>query len=81
MATTAQIIYQPYVAGARGALKPGIPIVCRTPEEGVRRAERALAAGSILGARVVRMHHDADADEFGPPEHLGAFGQVPDEPA
>jgi len=79
MATTAQIIYQPYVAGARGALKPGIPLVCRTPEEGIRRAERALANGSILGARVVRMHHDADADEFGPPEHLGAFGQVPDE--
>ena len=47
----------------------------------MRRAERALAGGSILGARVVRMHHDADADEFGPPEHLGTFGQVPDDPS
>lgn len=81
MPTTAQIIYQPYVAGARGALKAGIPVVCRTPEEGIRRAERALAGGSILGARVVRMHHDAESDEFGPPEYLGAFGQVPDEPS
>jgi hypothetical protein len=81
MATTAQIIYQPYVAGPRGALKPGIPLVCRKPDEGIRRAERALAGGSILGARVVRVHHDADADEFGAPEHLGSFGQVPDDPA
>lgn len=79
MPATAQIIYQPYVTGARGALKPGIPIVCRTAEEGVRRAEKALAGGSIVGARVVRVLHDGEADEFGPPEYLGEFGQVPDE--
>ena len=54
-----QIIYQPYVAGARGALKAGTPVVCRTADEGLRRAERALAGGSILGAQVVRMVHDA----------------------
>ena len=81
MATTAQIIYQPYVAGARGALKAGIPIVCRTADEGLRRAERALAGGSIVGARVVRVHHDAEADEFGAPEHLGSFGKVPEDAA
>ena len=80
MATVAQVIYQPYVAGPRGALKPGTPIVCRTAEEGVRRAERAMAGGSILGARVVRVLHDDAADEFGQPEHLGAWGQVPEEP-
>jgi len=79
MPATAQIIYQPYVAGARGALKPGAPIVCRTPEEGVRRAEKALANGSIAGARVVRVFHDGVADEFGDPEHIGEFGQVPEE--
>ncbi len=73
----AQIIYQPYVAGPRGALKPGIPVPCRTAEEGLRRAERAMVAGSILGAEVVRVHHDDAADEFGEPEHLGRFGQVP----
>ena len=72
-----QIIYQPYVAGARGALKAGTPVVCRTADEGLRRAERALAGGSILGAQVVRMVHDAAADEFGEPEHLGSVGQVP----
>lgn len=79
MPATAQIIYQPYVAGARGALKPGVPIVCRTPEEGVRRAEKAMAGGSIVGARVVRVFHDSATDEFGDPEHLGEFGQVPEE--
>lgn len=80
MPATAQIIYQPYLAGARGALKAGIPVVCRTPEEGMRRAERALAGGSILGARVVRVFHDDAADEFGAPEYLGEYGRVPDEP-
>lgn len=78
MPTTAKIIYQPYVMNARGALKPGTSVECRTPEEGFRRAEKAMAGGSIAGARVVRMTHDDDAEEFGPAEHLGAFGQVPD---
>lgn len=79
MPATAQIIYQPYVTGARGALKPGIPVACRTAEEGLRRAEKALAGGSIVGARIVRVLHDADADEFGLPEYLNEIGRVPDE--
>ena len=77
MASTTQIIYQPYVAGPRGALKPGQAVACRSPEEGLRRAERALANNSILGAQIVRVTHDADADEFGAPEFLGALGRVP----
>jgi len=79
MPATAQIIYQPYVTGARGTLRPGTPIVCRTAEEGVRRAEKALAGGSIVGARIVRVIHDDDADEFGAPEYLGELGRVPEE--
>ena len=70
MTSTTQIIYQPYVAGARGSLKAGVAVACRTPEEGIRRAERALAGGSILGAEVVRVTHDAAADETGEPEYL-----------
>ena len=62
-----------------GALKAGIPIVCRTEEEGMRRADKAVAGGSVLGARIVRVWHDAEADEFGEPEYLGAVGQVPAE--
>ncbi len=77
MASTTQIIYQPYLAGPRGVLKPGPAIACRSAEEGLRRAERALASGSILGAQVVRMTHDDDAGEFGDPEFLGTVGQVP----
>jgi hypothetical protein len=77
MASTTQIIYQPYVAGPRGSLKAGIPIACKSPDEGMRRAERAMAGGSILGAQVVRMTHDDDAGEFGDPEFLGQVGLVP----
>ena len=78
MAFTTQVIYQPYLAGARGALRAGTPVACRTSAEGLRRAERALAGGSILGAQVVRMMHDDRAEEFGEPEYLGTFGRVPE---
>ncbi len=79
MASTTQIIYQPYVAGPRGSLKAGLPIVCKSPDEGLRRAERAMLSGSILGAQVVRMTHDDDAGEFGDPEFLSQVGRVPGE--
>ena len=79
MPTTAQIIYQPYVTSARGTLKPGVAVVCRTAAEGLRRAEKAMAGGSIVGARIVQVTHDGDADEFGAPVHLGEFGRVPEE--
>ena len=67
MTSTTQIIYQPYVAGARGSLKAGVAVACRTPEEGIQRAE----------AEVVRVTHDAAADEMGEPEYLGKFGRTP----
>lgn len=78
MASTTRIIYQPYVAGPRGSLKAAPAIACRSAEDGLRRAERALDSGSILGAQVVRMTHDDDAGEFGDPEFLGTVGRVPD---
>ena len=78
MSTTMHIIYQPYVRGARGALKPGTPVACRTAEAGLLRAERALAAGSIVGAQIVRVSHDDAAEEFAEPEFLGHVGVVPD---
>ena len=43
------------------------------------RAEKALNGGSIAGARIVRVWHDAEADEFGDPEYLGQCGRVPEE--
>ncbi|NPD66958.1 hypothetical protein HN018_05150 [Lichenicola cladoniae] len=78
MATTTQIIYQPYVKGPRGSLKAGQAIPCASADAGLVRAERALANGSILGARIVRMSHDDDAEMFADPEYLGQVGQVPD---
>ncbi len=78
MGSTSRIIYQPYIAGARGALKAGPPLTCPTLDDGMRRAERALAAGSILGARIVRVTHDDDAEEFAEPDYLAALGQVPE---
>ncbi len=50
MASTTQNIYQPYAAGPRGSLKADVPMACRYAEDGVWRAERALASGSVLGA-------------------------------
>ncbi len=78
MASTTQVIYQPYVAGPRGSLKAGTAMACRSQEEGLRRAERAFQGGSIVGALVVRMTHDDAAGEFGEPEFLAAVGRVPD---
>jgi MFS family permease len=51
MPPTTRIIYQPYGKG----LRPGTPVVCRDAAEGERRAEKAMAAGSILGARRVML--------------------------
>ena len=68
-----RIIYQPYGKG----MKPGTPVVCRDPAEGERRAEKALAGGSILGAHVVRLVVDEDAGDYGEPEYLFSLGAVP----
>ncbi len=78
MAFTTQIIYQPYVQGPRGTLKAVPALACRTAEDGLRRAERALAGGSILGAQVVSVTHDDQAGEFQEPLYLGKVGVVPE---
>lgn len=69
------IFYQPYAYGERGALVPGKPVPYHTPEEAIRRAEKALAAGPIAGAHVVRVA--VDAEEWGEPEYLTSFDAVP----
>jgi hypothetical protein len=78
MAGTERIVFQPYVRGKRGALLPGPAIACRSPEEGVRRAEKAIAAGSAVGAHVVRVLNDEEAGNYGDPEYLAALGAVPE---
>ncbi len=73
MPATTRIIYQPYARGQR----PGQAVVCRDEMEGRRRAEKAMAAGSIEGAHVVRVRVDEDAGDYGEPEFLLSLGQVP----
>jgi hypothetical protein len=73
MPPTTRIIYQPYGKG----LRPGTPVVCRDAAEGERRAEKAMAAGSILGAHVVRVSVDEEAGDYSDPEYLFRIGEVP----
>ena len=80
MAAVERIVFQPYLRGKRGALKPGVAIACRNEAEGVRRAEKAMASGSAIGAHVVRVLNDEEAGVYGDPEYLAALGVVP-EPA
>lgn len=78
MGAKQQIVFQPYVPGARGAVKPGTPVPCRSAEEGQRRAEKAMAAGSAIGAHVVKMMVDEEAGDYGDPEYLFTTGRVPE---
>lgn len=78
MASTTPIIYQPYVAGPWGSLKAGLAIACKSPDEGLRQAERAMQGRSILDARVVHTTHDDEAGEFGDPKSLSKVRRVPE---
>ncbi len=78
MALSERIIYRPCARGKWGNLVPGPQPACRSAEEAIRRAERAIAAGSVAGAHVVRVLADEAAGDFGEPGHLAAFGTVPD---
>ncbi len=78
MAASERILYQPYTLGKRGNLTPGKPVPCRNPDEAIRRAEKALAAGLVAGAHVVRVLADEEAGDYGEPEYVAAFGTVPE---
>jgi len=47
MALGERIISQPYAKGKQGNLVPSPQLARRNPEEAIRRAERAIAAGSV----------------------------------
>ena len=77
MAAKQRIVYQPYTQGSRGRVMPGTAVPCRTEAEGERRAEKAMAAGSVIGAHVVRVLADEEAGDYGEPEYVATFGVVP----
>ncbi len=78
MAVTPRIIFQPYVEGKRGGLKPGQPVACRNPADAERRAEKAIESRTIVGAHVVRVMADEEAGDYGEPEFLHVYGRVPE---
>ncbi|PYD78085.1 hypothetical protein CFR80_16985 [Komagataeibacter oboediens] len=83
MPATERIIFQPYVWGkpkrGRVQLEPVAPVVCRSVEEGRRRADKIAAGGtSMAGALLVRMFVDEDAGDYGEPEILESVGDVPE---
>jgi hypothetical protein len=78
MAATERFIFQPYVEGKRGAVKAAPPIACRNAEEAQRRADKAMAGGTIIGCQIVRVMADEEAGDYGEPEFLGVYGRVPD---
>jgi hypothetical protein len=43
----------------------------------LRRAEKAMASASVVGAHVVRIMADEEAGDYGDPEYLASLGTVP----
>jgi hypothetical protein len=80
MARTERVIFVPYARTKRGAIAAGTPVACRDAAEGERRAVKAMAAGSAIGAHVVWVSADEEAGDYGDPVYLSAHGTVP-EPA
>ncbi len=78
MAKVERVVFQPYARGKRGAITPGVPIACRNAAEGERRAEKAMAAGSAIGAHVVRIVADEEAGDYEDPVYLSTVGIVPE---
>ena len=79
MAMVERIIFQPYTQGKRGGLKPGQAMACRSPEDAQRRAEKGIASGMIVGGHIVRVMADDDVGDYGEPEFLAVFGNVPEQ--
>ncbi len=80
MAKTQRVVFLPYSKGKRGGVKAGTPVPCRNEAEAQRRAEKAMAGGSIIGGHVVRFAADEEAGDYDDPVFLFAYGVVP-EPA
>lgn len=54
-------------------------VLCRTTDEAIRRVEKGAAGAlSIAGARAVKIEVDDDAGDYGEPEYIASYGDVPD---
>jgi hypothetical protein len=77
MAIEQLVFFQPYLRGPRGGIKPGQAVPCRDTAQAELRAEKAMATGRIIGGHVVRCLTDAEAGDYGEPEFLNSYGEVP----
>ena len=78
MALSERVIFQPYQRGKRGDVVAAPAVVCRTPEEALRRAEKAMTGGVAIGGHIVRIVADTELGDYGEPEYLAVVGIVPD---
>jgi hypothetical protein len=53
-----------------------VAIVCKDREEAERRAAKAMAAGRVIGAHVIRVTNDEAAGDYGDPEYILGIGSV-----
>ena len=77
MTAKERILFQPYIAGRHAGVVPGQAVLCRSPDDARRRAEKAMAGGRVVGVHIVRVLDGATAGEYGEPEYLAEFGTVP----
>jgi hypothetical protein len=78
MARQTRHIVQTFVAGKGASLKPDAPILCKTPEEAIRRAESASA--SKIGTVAFTTSGDPDTGDYDErPTVLFKAGKLPPE--
>ena len=78
MAKIERVVFVPYARGRRGGLTAGAPVPCRDAAEAERRAEKAMAAGSVVGAHVVQISADEALGDYDDPVYLSSYGVVPE---
>jgi hypothetical protein len=77
MAKKTFYVVQPYEAGKRGALKPGVPVEVASEDQARRKAERI--AGAKLGAIAFSREVGPDSDDAEAPVFIASFGRVPED--
>lgn len=77
MAQETLFICQPYIQGAKGALKPQPPVSYRTEPQALQRAQRMMEGGSVAGVDVVRQTADPEMGDYDEPVFLQRLGTVP----
>ena len=78
MAKIERVVFVPYARGRRGTAQAHRMSVRRDAAEAERRAEKAMAAGSVVGAHVVQISADEALGDYDDPVYLSSYGVVPE---